>query len=231
MKSQNQLPRSADRGTAWAEIVGATIAVLLLLTLGLVAAGGWSWFAAFLVGAAPAWIQALGAIAAIWGAFHLASRQQAEGAAQAAEARRQHRRQRLEVCRCVLQRVASVFGSAKAGLIERNGPYILRRELEDAKRALGSLPLFEVPDSYLVTRMNLAAQSLHHLELALDQVEEHFDFPETARNWADAAKKMEAESSQTISYCVDLIAACSTAQEMVDSLGPEFARSLLKRKN
>lgn len=50
----------------WAEAVGATALVCLLASLALIAAGGWTWFAKLLDTSAPAWVQAIGSVGAIF---------------------------------------------------------------------------------------------------------------------------------------------------------------------
>lgn len=55
-----------EKRSEWPEVIGAIALVCLLASLGLVAAGGWSWFAKFLESSAPAWVQALGSVGAIF---------------------------------------------------------------------------------------------------------------------------------------------------------------------
>ena len=67
---------NADRltdvwATAFGGIVVGSILVLLLLT----AFAGWSWVAKFLESSAPAWIQAVGSVAAIVAALAVVQRQ------------------------------------------------------------------------------------------------------------------------------------------------------------
>jgi len=71
----NQSP-NADRltdvwATAFGGIVVGSILVLLLLT----GFAGWSWVAKFLESSAPAWIQAVGSVAAIVAALAVVQRQ------------------------------------------------------------------------------------------------------------------------------------------------------------
>lgn len=68
-----------DEGPAWAAPAGSLLVVTLLAAIGLVAAGGWTWFAHFLESAAPAWVQALGSIVAILVAVAVAQHQAKEG--------------------------------------------------------------------------------------------------------------------------------------------------------
>ena len=59
-----------------AAAIGAIAVAGLLLTLVLIAAGGWKWFSGFLESAAPAWVQAIGSIGAIVGAVWLSRKSQ-----------------------------------------------------------------------------------------------------------------------------------------------------------
>lgn len=77
--------------------------------------------------------------------------------------------------------------------------------------------------------MGLVGQSLRHLEVGLDQIDEHAASRYTVANWESTAGEMVRDTKQTIEYCRRLIFACSTPQELVDSAGPEFARRLLER--
>ena len=61
----------------WAAPVGAVFLVLLLISLSLVAAGGWTWFSQFIVSSAPAWLQAGGALMALWVAVYIPIRDKA----------------------------------------------------------------------------------------------------------------------------------------------------------
>lgn len=56
----------------WA-VLGAFLLVTVLASLGLVAVGGWPWFARFLESAAPNWIQAGGSLLAIFVALGIAA--------------------------------------------------------------------------------------------------------------------------------------------------------------
>lgn len=65
----------SDDVPGWAPAAGAAILAALLGVFALVAAGGWNWFAKFLESSLPAWVQAVGSIAAIVAAIRISSRQ------------------------------------------------------------------------------------------------------------------------------------------------------------
>ena len=60
----------------WAVPLGAGVLVSLLITLALVAAGGWKWFADFLTSSASGWAQAVGTVLAVLATAHIARRDQ-----------------------------------------------------------------------------------------------------------------------------------------------------------
>lgn len=200
--------------TTWNEVVGAALIVFLFLCFGLVAAGGWKWFTEFLAGSASSWVQAIGSIAAILGAFAIANKQTRTQVAAAEEASRQTRRQRLEVCHVVLIRVASVFDSAKKSLTSCSTTDVLRQEVAHARRMLDNLPLFEVPDPVLVHRFGLIGQSLQHLEIGLNQIDELKD-GSTRLSYAENARQQSRECSTAIAWCRILVMKCSKGDESV----------------
>lgn len=77
-----------EKRAEWPEVIGAVALVCTLASLALIAAGGWSWFAKFLESSAPAWVQAIGSVGAIfitgWAVLR-AHRLQREQKAQEAE--------------------------------------------------------------------------------------------------------------------------------------------------
>jgi hypothetical protein len=56
----------------WTAALGAFVVVVLLTLLALSAMGGWEWVAEFLKSGAPAWLQAIGALVALYVAIRLA---------------------------------------------------------------------------------------------------------------------------------------------------------------
>lgn len=53
----------------WPAPVGAAVVLVLFGSLGLVAAGGWTWYARFLESSAPSWLQAVGSVGALFGVW------------------------------------------------------------------------------------------------------------------------------------------------------------------
>lgn len=71
----NQSPRSDLPNDVWASAFGSVVVGSILILLVLTAFAGWSWVAKFLESSAPAWIQAVGSIAAIVAALAVVQRQ------------------------------------------------------------------------------------------------------------------------------------------------------------
>ncbi|WP_157948305.1 hypothetical protein [Pulveribacter suum] len=67
--------KSDANNTEWTSAVGAALLITLLLSLALISAGSWNWFKGFIESAAPAWIQAIGSVAAIVAASVIARHQ------------------------------------------------------------------------------------------------------------------------------------------------------------
>jgi hypothetical protein len=197
----------------WAEVLGAVLVLILVLSLALVASGGWEWFATFLMSSASGWVQAIGSIAAITGAFSIANRQQKAQSIRDFQSARQLRRQRLETCRAVLNRATALFDSSVETLDQPNATKILRIELAHAEGMLASLPLFEIPDSTLVHRFGLLGQSLLHLKIGLDQID-HLNKNSVSRSYVLDAKQWKKECQVSTVYCAGLIRACSTDEEL-----------------
>jgi len=64
-----------EEAPTWAAATGVGILVILLGSIGLVAAGGWTWFSGFLVSSASGWVQAIGSVGAIATSIWLVGRQ------------------------------------------------------------------------------------------------------------------------------------------------------------
>lgn len=70
-KNQTVLPSDE----VWAAVLGAGTVIGILSLISLTAIAGWPWVAKFLESSAPAWIQAIGSIAAIAAALMIVQRQ------------------------------------------------------------------------------------------------------------------------------------------------------------
>jgi hypothetical protein len=208
LRSQSSLSSKSSGTDAfeWASIFGAGLILLVFVSLALIAAGGWDWFSNFLTTSASSWVQAVGSIAAIWGAFAIANQQKVAQNAKDEETERQKRRLRFEVCHNVLQRVNSAFDSGEKAGSNLRSLSVLHIEINHATGLLDSLPLFEVPDALLVHRINLVSQSLRHSIALLNEVEP-FDNESLVQIFVENARDAKRECSITVLYCRLLIKA------------------------
>ena len=60
------MEKTSNEAPDWVVALGVFVVGGLLLCIGLIAGGGWSWFSKMLESALPAWVQAIGSIGAIW---------------------------------------------------------------------------------------------------------------------------------------------------------------------
>jgi hypothetical protein len=70
-------PAPSSEVATWEPALGVGIVLALLLLIALTSIGGWPWVAKFLESSAPAWIQAIGSVAAIIAAVLIVQRQHA----------------------------------------------------------------------------------------------------------------------------------------------------------
>lgn len=137
---------------AWAEAVGVAASLTLLLSLALVAAGGWSWFKTLLESAAPAWIQAVGSVAAIIAAAAIARQQASSARRLEAEKQAAAEVQKLKIVLALMARahglsndICRAFETAKFEDFDQVSPELMA----DTHQTLMALPIFEVPDGLL----------------------------------------------------------------------------------
>ena len=104
MKSDSGL-RPED---TWSGAIGAGVVLTLIALIALTAIGGWPWVAKFLESSAPAWIQAIGSVAAIIAAVLIVQRQHA------LEIERRHNVERAEQQRRTRTLRVVFFSAARA---------------------------------------------------------------------------------------------------------------------
>lgn len=162
----------------WPAAMGALIAVGLLLTLGLVAAGGWPWFQKFLEGSAAGWIQAIGSVAAILAAAEIGRRQIA-GQRQVEQDRQdQEHRKKLLVIDALLEAVEATVALTKKQYDDcPNMPvfaYHLDR-MQNASDALAKIDLFNCPPSVIQPLLHLFPAPCENLLAVIQRFNESFD--------------------------------------------------------
>lgn len=162
--SQTSNQQAVRQDPEWLTAVGVAFAMLLLSSIGLVAAGGWKWFAAFLEGTASGWIQALGSIGAIIFGFIFVDRQNNhQKEREEDQAKELVVRQIQSVVAACLQareavawtRIATEVESLDDATIEP-----IEFSTEEALAALKSIPFSEIPDGTLLIRSGALRKDL-----------------------------------------------------------------------
>lgn len=132
--------------------LGAVVIVLLFASLGLIAAGGWTWFKGMLESAAPAWIQAIGSIAAIFAAAEIGRRQARAAIDLEAKKRAAAEVQKLKIVMALMARahglsddICKAFATAQFSDFDQVSPELM----VDTHLALQALPVFEIPNGLL----------------------------------------------------------------------------------
>ena len=168
-------PKS-DQG--WPAAIGSLIVVGLLLTLGLVAAGGWPWFQKFLEGSAAGWIQAIGSVAAILAAAEIGRRQIAGQRQVERDRQDQEDRKKLLVIDSLLEAVEANVALTKRQYDDYpNMPvssYHLDR-IKNASQALAKIDLFNCPPSVIQPLLHLFPAPCEDLLAVILRFNESFD--------------------------------------------------------
>ncbi|WP_041942841.1 hypothetical protein [Variovorax paradoxus] len=160
-----------DDDPNWAPAIGALALVLLLASLALVAAGGWSWFAKFLESAAPAWVQAVGSLIALGIAIWLP--------------RRQRSLERSDARRKALSFTALLVSAARGAdkVVQANSPARLQslKHLVEQSARLGPLvPVDLLPTDKIAIFVALAAMA-EEMKLAIADMEPRSTFGDGER--------------------------------------------------
>lgn len=132
--------------------IGAVVLVLLFASLGLIAAGGWTWFKGMLESSAPAWIQAIGSVAAILAAAEIGRRQARAASDLEASKQAAAEIQKLNVVMALMARahglsndICKAFATAQFSDFDQVSPELML----DTHLTLLALPVFEIPNGLL----------------------------------------------------------------------------------
>lgn len=162
----------------WPAVMGAWIVAVLLLSIALIAAGGWNWFQQFLCGSSANWVQAIGSIAAIVGAAAVGRRQIASQIQLEQERHAEEARKRLSVIDALLEAVETALHHAKKQHEEFPcipiAAYYLDR-IENASKALAKIDLFSCPPSVVQPLLHLFPMPCQNLLDLLRKFNESFD--------------------------------------------------------
>ncbi len=168
--------RNADQG--WPAAIGALFIGGLLFAIGLVAAGGWTWFQRFPESSAPAWIQAIGSIAAILAAAEIGQRQISGQRQLDRDRKDQEDLKKLLVIDALLEVVESSVASAKKYFNDYpNMPvfaYHLDR-IKNASDALAKVDLFDCPPPVIQPLLHLFPVPCENLLATLQEFNDCFD--------------------------------------------------------
>lgn len=153
----------------WAAIVGALIILVIVGSIALVAAGGWAWFARFLESAAPAWVQAIGSIAAILitGSLWYFDNRRREGESlQAAQLVASEISERLAEAASTIKGLSNVWGLGDA---DKPDPENYLDNIRMLQTALKN-QTWRFKRETLVALVPLPKQSAHRIARASDQL-------------------------------------------------------------
>jgi len=162
----------------WPAAIGALIVIGVLLTITLVAAGGWPWFQRFLESSAAAWIQAIGSIAAILAAAEI-GRRQIVGQRQVERDRQgQEDRKKLLVIDALLEAVEATVVFAERQYDEYPNMPIFAYHLDrmkNAAHALARIDLFDCPPPVIQPLLRLFPAPCDGLLRAIQRFNDSFD--------------------------------------------------------
>lgn len=170
------LPGPPERTPTWQSAIGAVVVLALLACLALIGAGGWPWFKGILESAAPAWIQAIGSIAAIMAASAIAGQQVRSAAELEAKKKADAETQKLKIVMALMVRahglsndICRAFETKEFSDFDEVSPELML----DTHLSLMALPVFEIPDGLLALDVLSIGRSLatireHWLQLRVD---------------------------------------------------------------
>lgn len=168
----NNSIRSQSLSETWASVFGSVIVGSILILILFTSVAGWDWVAKFLESGAPAWIQAVGSVAAIVAALAVVQRQ---------HALEMHRREREDqVSQLRRARILRIifFSAARAceDVARRVGkPHqtwkFLAEELREVRSRLLAVDPLLVPDGGLLLIIEDCAMRLHNCALIVEALE------------------------------------------------------------
>jgi hypothetical protein len=214
-----EVEMKTDDSPAWAPAVGAAVLVAVLAVLALVAAGGWTWFAKFLDSAAPAWVQAVGSIAAIVAAIKISSRQHEQTVEREERRDALTRTQSIATPVAVAQRALTKLHDCRSHVLRAFG----------ANGDWGSSEAMIAEASQLVEYF--AALPLHTLP-GYNEVETAYELLDNLREAASHLRTISTFRDRTLSVSRDLVLDFDLVMSRADighqALSDEWVASLKK---
>lgn len=217
----------------WPAGIGMAIVASLIGLLALNAAGGWLWTAKFLESSAPAWVQAVGSIAAIVAAFRVLQVQHLQQLQRDNETERRNKIQKLKAIVALIQGVGEKCRDCAGKVMNGVGLMDVElRRLQSAKALLSAIPIMDLPDVLIVHIFSDVLERLHVAERMIEELE---TFPnhhsiEIRKKMASAIKAVSVECFIGSYEIVGLIAAHSTDEEKVTGKATSFPRRELARE-
>ena len=145
----------------WAAIFGGALVLGFIGLVMLAALGGWGWMSAFLVSAAPNWMQGIGSLLAIGVAIWIMDRQHRLEIQRNAERLRQERRRQLRAISIILHSAADPCGFAMESCQDPDMQWTEHGELlRECRARLLAVPLPEIPNVNLLVAIEKAVRDL-----------------------------------------------------------------------
>lgn len=172
----------------WLHSAAAAVVLFILVTVVVRATGNVESFHSFLTNSGPAWIQAIGSIAAIIAAASIANAQASSARQLETERRAAEEIRNLEVIKALMARsigLANDVVKATSSQLPTDYIQITAPLMTDTSKTLQALPIFEIPDGLLaldVLTVGRALDSLADLtETIKSEIRDHgpIDAPST----------------------------------------------------
>jgi hypothetical protein len=160
----------------WPSVVGALVIAGLVLLIGLTAIGGWDWVKSFLESDAPAWIQAIGSVAAIVATAAIVQRQhnlELKRRSIAEQAMDQHR---ARIVRVVFLSAAKACETAAAKVGTDYCTWsVVSEGLREVRSRFLTINPMDVPRAGVLLILEECLRLLQICAVLVDQLEEHRD--------------------------------------------------------
>lgn len=185
-----------DEKESWPGYIGGVILIIIFGTLALVAAGGWNWFAKFLEGSAPAWVQAVGSIFAIFAAVSIANKQHSRQLLKEEVANNLKEKHRLDILYFSIESVRQTCSYIEKKIDTADHPILLdhlKNLYVNSRYGLQHFPLLEIKNPELALAIVELNQFAMAGELAFFKQDVHakrsFPINLVANNCVDIQKK------------------------------------------
>jgi hypothetical protein len=157
---------------AWSSAIGAVVVLTLLALLALTAGGGLPWLAKFLESSAPAWIQAIGSVAAIIAAVLIVQRQHVLEIERRRSAECAEQQRRARTLRVVFFSAARICEDVAREISGQNPVWTLMAErLQEARSRLLSIDPMLVPHGGLMLLIEECTMRLRRVAILVKELE------------------------------------------------------------